>query len=180
MAKELESPRVLLREWRDDDLAPWITLNSDPINLKYFPRTYTPEESTASFQRIRERLDSNDFGLWAAEEKSSGNFMGFVGIASQNLDGVSFMPCHEIGWRLDKEFWGRGYATEAAKVALDFALNELHIPVIYSYTAIANEPSINVMRKIGLHFRPDLEFDHPNIPEGSPVKRHLVYSTMPA
>lgn len=180
MAKELESARVLLRNWKATDLEPWIALNLDPVNLRYFPRTYSVEESTTSFQRIKDRLEANDFGLWAAEEKSSGEFMGFVGVAAQNLEGVAFMPCHEIGWRLDRKYWGHGYATEAAKVALEFALNELKIPEIYSYTAIANEPSINVMRKIGLHFRPDLEFDHPNIPDGNPVKRHLVYSTTSA
>ena len=177
MAIELQTPRVLLRAWKESDLAPWVALNSDAENMRYFPRTYTSEESHASFQRFRELLDSNPFGLWAAEEKSSGAFMGFVGLAHQDLPGVSFMPCNEIGWRLDKNYWGKGYATEAAKTVLEFGLKELNLPIIYSYTALQNLPSINVMRKIGLRERPELTFEHPKIPDGNPVKTHLVYST---
>ena len=177
MAIELDTPRVLLCAWEDSDLEPWISLNADSENLRYFPRTYTPEESLASFARLRDLLNENPFGLWAAEEKSSGEFMGFVGLAKQALPGVSFMPCHEIGWRLDKKYWGKGYATEAAKAALGFGLNELALPIIYSYTAHQNLPSINVMRKIGLRERSELTFEHPKIPDGNPVKTHLVYST---
>ena len=177
MAIELETPRVLLRSWQDSDKEPWIALNADSENLRYFPRTYTSEESQASFQRFRELLDTNPFGLWAAEEKTSGEFMGFVGLARQELPGVSFMPCHEIGWRLDKKYWGKGYATEAATTVLEFGLKDLALPIIYSYTAVQNLPSINVMRKIGLQERPELTFEHPKIPDGNPVKTHLVYST---
>lgn len=177
MAIELSSARVLLREWLESDLQPWIALNQDPENLRFFPRVYTPEESRASFARIGELLAQNEFGLWAAQEKSSGAFMGFVGLAKQDLLGVSFMPCVEIGWRLDKKFWGKGYATESAKVALDYGLKTLGLKEIYSYTAPQNLPSINVMKKIGLRERPELAFAHPNIDGSSPVKQHLVYST---
>ena len=103
MAIELNTPRTLLRAWQESDLEPWIALNSDAENLRYFPRTYTAEESLTSFNRLRDRLNENPFGLWAAEEKSSGEFMGFIGLAHQDLPGVSFIPCHEIGWRLDKK-----------------------------------------------------------------------------
>ena len=87
------------------------------------------------------------------------------------------MPCQEIGWRLDKKYWGKGYATEAAKVVLNFGLADIGLPEIYSYAAKSNLPSINVMRKIGLRERPDLAFEHPKIAAGSPVKSHVVYST---
>ena len=177
MAIPLESERVLLREWLATDLDPWIALNLDPENLRYFPRVYTEEESRASFDRISDRLNSNQYGLWAAVEKVSGDFMGFVGIANQDIAGVAFMPCQEIGWRLDKKFWGKGYATEAAKVVLEFGLNDIGLSKIYSYAATSNTPSINVMRKIGLRERPELAFEHPKIEVGSPVKSHVVYST---
>ncbi len=177
MAIELETPRVLLRAWQVSDVEPWIALNSDSENMRYFPRTYTPDESKASFQRLRDLLNEHSFGLWAAQEKSSGDFMGFVGLAHQDLPGVSFMPCHEIGWRLDKKYWGKGYATEAAKSVLDYGVKDLSLPIIYSYTALQNLPSINVMRKIGLRERSELTFEHPKIPDGNPVKSHLVYST---
>jgi ribosomal-protein-alanine N-acetyltransferase len=177
MALALESSRVVLRSWQPSDLEPWIALNLDPENLRYFPRIYSAEESHASFLRIRDLLNENPFGLWAAEEKTSGAFMGFVGIAHHNSPGISFMPCHEIGWRLDKKFWGKGYATEAAQVVLDYGLQELLIPEIYSFTAKGNLPSINVMKKIGLRERAELAFEHPRIADDSPVKSHIVYST---
>jgi RimJ/RimL family protein N-acetyltransferase len=177
MAIQLSSDRVLLREWVESDLQPWIVLNLDPENLHFFPRVYSAEESRASFIRISELLSQNPFGLWAAEEKSSGEFMGFVGIAEQDITGVSFMPCVEIGWRLDKKYWGKGYATEAAKVVLNYGVSALGLKEIYSYTAISNLPSISVMKKIGLRARPELAFAHPRIEDASPVKEHVVYST---
>ena len=173
----LESERVLLREWQEDDLEPWVALNLDSENLRYFPRTYSDEESRASFTRISDSLKESKYGLWAAEEKSSKEFMGFIGLAKAELPGVSFMPCHEIGWRLDKRYWGKGYATEAAKVALAYGLTELNIPTIYSFTSIQNFPSIGVMKKIGLRERPELSFEHPRIEIGNPVRSHVVYST---
>jgi ribosomal-protein-alanine N-acetyltransferase len=177
MAIQLSSDRVLLREWVESDLQPWIVLNLDPENLHFFPRVYSAEESRASFIRISELLSQNPFGLWAAEEKSSREFMGFVGIAEQDITGVSFMPCVEIGWRLDKKYWGKGYATEAAKVVLNYGVSALGLKEIYSYTAISNLPSISVMKKIGLRARPELAFAHPRIEDASPVKEHVVYST---
>jgi len=177
MALELESSRVLLRGWKESDLTPWIALNLDPENLKYFPRTYSAEESRASFLRIRDLLNENSLGLWAAEEKSSGEFMGFVGLMQHNIPGIAFMPCCEIGWRLDRKYWGKGYATEAATVVLGYGLNELKLEEIFSFTARGNSPSINVMQKIGLRERPELAFEHPRIPDESPVKSHVVYST---
>ena len=177
MATQLETPRVLLRSWQESDVEPWISLNSDAENLRYFPRLYSAEESRASHARIRDLLDDNPFGLWAAEEKSSGEFMGFVGLARQEIPGVSFMPCHEIGWRLDKRYWGKGYATEAAQEVLDFGLGDLGLKEIFSFTAAQNLPSINVMKKIGLRERPELNFAHPRIDDASPVKFHVVYST---
>jgi ribosomal-protein-alanine N-acetyltransferase len=177
MASPLESERVLLRSWQPSDLAPWIALNLDAENLRYFPRTYSAEESQASFLRIRDLLNENSYGLWAAEEKSSGEFMGFVGLMHHNIPGIAFMPCYEIGWRLDKKYWGKGYATESAKVVLAFGVRELTISEIFSFTAKGNLPSINVMRKIGLRERPELAFEHPRIADDSPVKSHVVYST---
>jgi ribosomal-protein-alanine N-acetyltransferase len=173
----IESERVLLREWQSSDLEPWIALNLDPDNLRYFPRTYTAQESTESFRRISELLEKNHYGLWAAEEKTSREFMGFIGLAKQDLPEISFMPCHEIGWRLDKKYWGKGYATEGTKVALAYGLTELEIPTIYSYTSFYNLPSINVMKKIGLRQRQELTFEHPRIEVGSPLRTHIVYST---
>jgi RimJ/RimL family protein N-acetyltransferase len=177
MAQELNSTRLKLRNWQVDDLPLWIAMNSDPITLKYFPRTHTKEESEVSFERFKSFLELHEFGLWAAEEKETGNFMGFIGLSEQNLEGISFTPCIEIGWRLDKAFWGRGYATEGAREVLRFAQENLKIGQIYSYTARINAPSINVMKKIELKERPELDFDHPKIDAGEPTRNHVVFST---
>ena len=152
-------------------------MNSDPITLKYFARTDTKEESEISFERIKSYLELHEFGLWAAEEKESENFMGFIGLSERFIEGVSFTPCIEIGWRLDKEFWGRGYATEGALEVLRFGQENLKIDQIYSYTARINTPSINVMKKIGLRERPELDFDHPKIDIGQSIRNHVVFST---
>lgn len=152
-------------------------MNSDPITLRYFERTDTKEESEASFERIKSDLALHEFGLWAVEEKETGNFMGFIGLSEKYIEGVSFTPCIEIGWRLDKAYWGRGYATEGALEVLKFGLENLQIDQIYSYTAQINTPSINVMKKIGLIERPELEFEHPKISLGDNLRKHVVYST---
>ena len=177
MAQELNTTRLRLRNWQVEDLPRWIAMNSDPVTLKYFVRTDTKEESEKSFERIRNYLELHEFGLWAAEEKESENFMGFIGLSERFIEGVSFTPCIEIGWRLDKEFWGRGYATEGALEVLKFGKEILKIDQIYSYTARINTPSINVMKKIGLSERPELDFDHPKINAGEPIRNHVVFST---
>ena len=177
MAQELKTIRLKLRNWQAEDLPRWIEMNSDPVTLKYFVRTDTKEESELSFERFKNNLELHEFGLWAVEEKETGNFMGFIGLSEKFIEGVSFTPCIEIGWRLDKEFWGRGYATEGALEVLRFAQEELKIDQIYSYTARINTPSINVMKKIGLIERPELDFDHPKIDAGLPIRNHVVFST---
>jgi RimJ/RimL family protein N-acetyltransferase len=177
MAQELNTTRLKLRNWKVDDLPGWIEMNSDPVTLQYFQRTDTKEESENSFVRNKNFLELHEFGLWAVEEKETGNFIGFIGLSEKFIEGVSFTPCIEIGWRLHKEFWGRGYATEGALEVLRFAQQELKIDQIYSYTARINTPSINVMKKIGLIERPELDFDHPKIDAGLPIRNHVVFST---
>lgn len=177
MALEFNTPRLRLRNWQMEDLPHWIAMNSDSITLKYFARTDTKEESQASFERIKIDLELHDFGLWAAQEKQSGRFMGFIGLSRKTLEGISFTPCIEIGWRLDREFWGRGYATEGALEVLKFGKESLKFDQIFSYTSRINTPSINVMKKIGLRARPELDFDHPKIQAGQRLRSHVVFST---
>jgi len=175
-APSLESQRVLLRQWKDSDLIPWVSMNADPETLVFFPRTSTPEESTNGFAYVRNFLLENNYGLWEAEEKSSGEFMGFVGITWLELPTLAYPKCREIGWRLAKRYWGKGYATEAAKVVLEYARHSINITELYSVTAELNLPSINVMKKIGLRERPELGFLHPRVADDSPLKPHVVYS----
>jgi ribosomal-protein-alanine N-acetyltransferase len=179
-AQELETSRVLLRHWREEDFLPWAELNADPLTMRYFPRLLQPEESKQSLERIRSFLASHDFGLWAAEEKSSGQFMGFIGITRTNIPTLPTPECNEIGWRLDKRFWGKGYATEAATEVRSYVQDKLNMNEIYSMTSTLNIPSINVMRKIGLHERPELDFLNPRVPEENPLRPHVVYSSQAA
>lgn len=170
-----ETPRLILRQWQEADLEPWIAMNQDPEVMRYFPAPLSAEQSLTMAARIRQRIEENGFGLWAVELKSSAEFIGFVGITQQDL-GLEWTPCIEIGWRLAAPHWGQGYATEAAQTVLADALTRF--PTVYSFTAELNLPSQNVMQKIGLHRRADLDFDHPRIEPG-PLRRHIVYGSTP-
>lgn len=166
--------RLVLREWRDDDIAPFAELCADPEVMKFFPSPLSYEESLAMVMSIRERFIQNGFGLWAVDVE--GRFAGYVGL---NFTGptftTSFAPCHEVGWRLATWAWGHGYASEAAQEALRIGFSEYGLDTIYSWTTVKNRRSEAVMQRIGMHRRHDLDFDHPGTPgwHGSP---HLVYS----
>lgn len=176
---QIETARLKLRNWEETDLEPWIEMNQDPSVMKYFPRLYSPDESVASFNRMKLFLKENNFGIWAVEEKVSRIFIGFVGLMAHDIEGISFMPCTEIGWRLRKEFWGLGYASEAAREVLEYAKTELRLEEIFSFTAELNSPSIRVMQRIGLSAHPELNFLHPRIERSHPLAPHVVYSTTP-
>ena len=178
MAKELESERLLLRNWRDADLDTWIEMNQDPEVMRYFPTPLTVEAATAMSQRFQTFLDEHEYGFWAVEVKGLDPFIGFVGLNDPRLD-IAAMPNVEIGWRLHKRGWGKGYATEAATSALSYGLQELQIPEIISFTSTLNEPSIKVMERIGLHRRIDLDFEHPRVEAGHVLRQHVVYSSNP-
>ncbi|NBU30019.1 MAG: N-acetyltransferase [Actinobacteria bacterium] len=177
VAPILETPRLLLRQWVSTDLEPWVVMSSDPITMKFYPAPHTADHARNTFERNRDFLAANHFGLWAVEEKCSNRFIGYTGIAERNHDGIAFMPCYEIGWRLYRDFWGMGYATEGAQAVMHYATSVPALKVLFSYTSRLNEPSINVMRKIGLMPRVELDFDHPEIEEGHPLRPHIVYSS---
>ena len=176
-AAELQGPRVRLRHWRDADLAPFAALNADAEVMRFFAAPLTRAESDAGAARIRAQIAALGFGLWALEVPGIG-FAGFVGIGPKlpfplsvpGIDPVS----HELGWRLARAAWGRGYATEAAALALRHALDALGLPQIVSYTVAANAPSRAVMQRIGLVCR--AEFDHPKLAEDHPLRRHVLYA----
>lgn len=172
---ELSTARLLLRRWRDEDRAPFATMNADPRVARHLPSTLTRTESDAMVDRIEEVFDQHGFGLWAVELVGGAPFIGFVGL-SPVLFEAPVQGRFEIGWRLDPAHWGRGYATEAAIAVLDAAFAELALAEIVSFTVPANRPSIAVMERIGLRRRADLDFDHPRLAEDSPLRRHVVYA----
>lgn len=171
---ELRTERTILRDWRDGDLAPFAGLNSDPEVMRYFPSTLTAQMSDAMVVRIRTRLAEDGWGLWALEVPGVSDFCGFVGLARVPFD-APFTPAVEIGWRLDRPYWGHGYASEAARACLEFAFGVLDLDEVVSFTSASNERSQAVMRRIGMTRDGVDDFDHPNLPADSPLKRHVLY-----
>jgi RimJ/RimL family protein N-acetyltransferase len=171
----IETPRLILRGWRDEDYEPFAALNADPEVMRHFPATHTRSESDALANMNRMHIDDHGWGLWAVERKLDQAFLGFVGLANPRLPN----PMHgqtEIGWRLAQHAWGRGYASEAARASLDFGFNELGLAEIISFTATENLRSQAVMQRIGMTHRPDRDFDHPSLPKGHRLERHVLYA----
>ncbi|CAM4103753.1 GNAT family N-acetyltransferase [Serratia silvae] len=168
-----ETPRLLLRRWQNSDLPTFAALNGDPEVMKYFPAALSRAESDAQANRIRQFMQQHGWGLWAVEVKHQTAFIGFVGLAIPG-DDLPCSPCVEIGWRLAKEHWGQGYASEAARCALDVAFNTLQLPEVVSFTAEINLPSRRVMERIGMTFSGET-FEHPRLPPGHPLRKHVLY-----
>jgi ribosomal-protein-alanine N-acetyltransferase len=170
----VRTDRLLLRPWRDDDLAPFAALNADPVVMEHFTAPLAREQSDAFAARIVERWTLDGVGLWAVEVPGVAPFVGFVGLARQSFP-APFTPCIEVGWRLAHAHWGHGYAPEGARAALRFGFEERALAEIVSLTTVANARSRRVMEKLGLHRDPADDFEHPNVPVGSPVRPHVLY-----
>jgi len=172
----LRSERVLLRPWRDEDLAPFAALNADPEVMQHFSAPLTREQSDALAGRIRLHIEQFGHGLWALELPDL-PFAGFVGLAGVAFE-LPFVPrsaeTREIGWRLARAAWGRGAASEAAGLVLRHAWEVLRLPRVVSFTALGNVRSQAVMERIGLVRRG--EFDHPRLAPGHPLCRHVLYA----
>jgi ribosomal-protein-alanine N-acetyltransferase len=176
LPREIETGRLLLRRWRAADRAPFATLNADPAVVEYLRGPLTRAESDAFVDRIEAHFDTLGYGLWAVEIPGVTSFAGFVGLSAARFE-AHFTPCTEIGWRLARECWGHGYATEAALVALDFGFRHAGLDEIVSFTAVTNTRSRRVMEKIGMARDPRDDFDHPAVPEGHPLRPHVLYRT---
>ncbi|PSW15574.1 GNAT family N-acetyltransferase [Photobacterium rosenbergii] len=175
MAHELETDRLILRQWKSEDYPDYARLNADPDVMQYFPAVLSEQESDAQAARITQLIAERGWGFWAVEVKATGQFIGFVGLHSQDeQSGIPNAPFIEIGWRLAKDYWGKGYAPEAADKALQFAFEELMAPSIYAFTALSNIPSQKVMEKIGMA-NIGQDFDHPKLPTGHHLERHCLY-----
>jgi RimJ/RimL family protein N-acetyltransferase len=170
---ELTTQRLLLREWREEDLAPFAALNADPEVMRYFPAPLTRGQSDDLARFAQGLIAVHGWGLWAVEVRDGAPFIGFVGLNRPRFE-AHFTPAIEVGWRLDRTYWGQGYATEAAAAALTFAFAELECPEVVSFTSLLNEPSMRVMRRLGMSHDADDDFDHPAVPDG-PLRRHALY-----
>lgn len=169
----LETSRLLLRQYQDKDYAPFAMLNANPDVMEYFPSPLNRDQSDSLMDKARGLIETNGWGFWATEEKSTGRLIGMVGLHNVD-DDMPVYPNIEIGWRLSKEFWGKGYATEAAIAARDFAFESLKIDSIISFTTTNNIRSQAVMKRIGMNDTGQT-FAHPHIPESSPLREHVLY-----
>jgi RimJ/RimL family protein N-acetyltransferase len=170
----IRTERLLLRTWRPADLEPFAAMNADAQVRRYFPSVLSRAESDASVARIMAHFEERGYGFWAVEIPGITSFAGMVGLAYVTFD-APFAPCVEIGWRLAVPYWGRGYATEAARAALAFGFDALRLNEIVSFTVPDNLPSRRVMERIGMTHRPDEDFDHPSVSERHPLRRHVLY-----
>ena len=170
----IETERLLLRDWTDADAAPFAALNADPRVMEFFANPLTRVESDAAMAGSRARLAEDGYGKYATEEKTTGRFIGYVGLAPVDFD-APFTPAIEIGWRLARTAWGSGYATEGARAVLKHAFGPLGLTDLVSFTAEWNRPSRRVMEKIGMTHDPADDFDHPKLPEGHKLRRHVLY-----
>ena len=168
----IETQRLILRTWEGSDLLPFSRMNEDPAVMEFFPGTLSHDETVGLFTRITAHIEQIGYGLFAVELKETGDFIGFIGLNNPNFTAF-FTPCVEIGWRLGRQFWGRGYATEGAGACLQHGFSVLKLEEIVSFTTKANTRSIRVMERIGMVFHG--EFEHPNIEEGHPLRTHVLY-----
>jgi len=170
----IRTERLILRAFRDEDRDPWAAMNADPEVMRHFPATLSQEEADSLIDRINKSIAETGVGFWAVERAEDGLFLGFAGLNCIGHD-IPLKGEWEVGWRLARHAWGHGYATEAGRAALAHGFGELGLTRIVAYTANTNLPSEAVMQRIGMVRAPDLDMDHPLLPEGHPLRRHIVY-----
>lgn len=168
----IETPRLLLRDWKEDDIEPFAKMNSDSDVMKYFLKPLTSDESLDFYNRIQAEFAEYGYGLYAIEKKEDGVFIGYTGFHRIAFN-TDFAPGIEIGWRIRYKDWNKGYATEAANACLLYAKNYLPFSTVYSFTSVPNKASERVMQKIGMENAGN--FLHPVVPDGHPLKEHILY-----
>ena len=173
-AVTIETPRLLLRQWREDDLDPFAALNIDPEVMRFFEEPLSRERSDAWARAIAAVIADEGWGLWALERRDTGEFIGFTGLQVPRHP-LPFLPCVEVGWRLARSAWGHGFATEAGRASLTHAFGPLALDEVVSMTAVPNTPSRRVMERLGMVHDPDGDFDHPAVSLRHPLRRHVLY-----
>lgn len=172
--KIIETERLILREWQPEDLAPFSAINQDPYVMEYLLKPLTEDETAVMIEKIKTHFIQYGFGLFACILKETSELIGFVGLNVPDFQ-TFFTPCVEIGWRLASRFWGKGYATEAARAVLKAGFKQYDLQEIVSFTVPANHRSRRVMEKIGLTRDVKGDFYHPKVPFGHPLMLHVLY-----
>ena len=174
MPHTLTTKRLILRPWRPSDRLPFQAINADSRVMEFYPSTLTPAESDALITRIHLHFEQHNHGPYAVQLNETGTFIGYIGLYTPTFE-AHFTPAIEIAWRLSADHWGRGLATEGARAVLHHAFHTLQLPSLVSFTVPANLRSRRVMEKLGMTHDPSEDFDHPNLPEGHPLRRHVLY-----
>ena len=174
---EHETERLRLVAWQERHIAPFAAMNADPEVMRFFPATLSEAQTRAGVDVWRAQFEEKGWSNWAVELKESGEFIGFIGLSVLRRQ-LPFSPCVEVGWRLARRFWGNGYATEGARASLEVGFRQLGLAEVVSFTALSNLLSRAVMERIGMS-NTGQDFDHPAVPEGSPLRRHCLYSITP-
>lgn len=178
MSIHIETERLNLREWREEDLAPFARMNADPVVMQYLPRSLDERASGRLMKRFQQHFDVHDYGLYVLEVRETGQFAGFTGLDVVKFDAhftSAKKPATEIAWRLDYEFWGQGYGSEAAQAVLEHGQKKLKLKDIVSFTVNDNARSIHLMKKIGLKRDVDGDFDYPSLRAGHPLGQFVLY-----
>jgi len=172
--QKIITERLILREWLESDLEPFIALNQDEKVMEFFPSILSKTETEDFVTRIKKHFADHGFGLYACQLKSTKEFIGFAGFSTPSFE-AHFTPCVEIGWRIAEKFWNQGYATEAAKAVLEFGFKNLNLKEIVSFTSEKNLRSISVMKKIGMTQDMSDDFLHPKLEASHPLARHVLF-----
>ncbi len=170
----IQTERLILRQWCDRDIDPYRKLNADPKVMEFFPATWTQEESDASLQSARNHIEKYGWGKWAVSLQETDEFIGRIGLEDIDFQ-ASFSPNIELGYRIAYKHWGKGYATEGAKAALEYGFQRLKLEEIVAFTPTQNLRSQIVMQRIGMHHSPKDDFDHPKLPKEHRLSRHVLY-----
>jgi ribosomal-protein-alanine N-acetyltransferase len=169
VAVALRTPRLILREWREEDAEPFAAMSSDPEVMRYLP---APDEVWIA--RTRAHFEEHGFGQFVVELPGEAPFIGAVGLNHVRWQ-LPFTPAIEAAWRLARPYWGKGYALEAARATIEDGFGRVGLGEVVAYTVPANRASRQVMERLGMTRDPSEDFDHPSRPEGDPLRRHVLY-----
>jgi 3-dehydroquinate dehydratase/shikimate dehydrogenase len=172
----IQTERLILRQWREEDLEPFAALNADPQVMEYFPAIISRQESDQMMKRMQTKIEERRWGWWAVSLMENEKFIGLIGMndVDQATFPAHFFPAVEVGWRLANPFWGKGYATEGALACLKYGFETLNLEEIVAFTAVQNTRSRAVMERIGMHRDPKDDFDHPKLPRDHRLRRHVL------
>lgn len=168
----LETSRLRLRQWQEEDFAPFAQINNDPNVMAFFRAPLCCSDSDGLGKRLQQLIHDNGWGVWAVEHKENAQFIGCVGLHIPSPD-LPFSPCVEIAWRIAHPYWGQGLATEAAQAALYAGFNVLNLEEIVAFTTVTNKRSQKLMERLGMQFTQT--FAHPHLPASHPLKTHRLY-----